>query len=192
MMLRTIIERLYELPPDSIDRDDALKVIAELKGHLNTGNIRAASPAGDGWQVHAWVKKGIILAFRIGRLTGFPADGPGHFFDKDTMRHHPLSAADEVRLVPGGSAIRDGAFLGKGVVVMPPSYINIGAWVDAGTMIDSHGEVQYGVEETSSGETDGGTTIQAKVSFFKPALPRRNNLSSDSAHHSLKFQCALD
>ncbi len=138
MMLRTIIERLYDLPVESIDRDDALKVVAELRGHLNTGNIRAASPAGDGWQIHGWVKKGIILAFRVGRLTGFPAGGPFFAFDKDTMQQKSLTPADGVRLVPGGSAIRDGAFIAKGVVVMPPSYVNIGAWVDEGTMIDSH------------------------------------------------------
>lgn len=138
MMLRTIIERLYDLPAATIDRDDALKAVAELKGHLNSGDIRAASPSGDGWQVHSWVKKGIILAFRVGRLTGFPPEGPFGFFDKDTMQARALTPADGIRLVPGGSAIRDGAFLGKGVVVMPPSYVNIGAWVDEGTMIDSH------------------------------------------------------
>ncbi len=138
MMLQTIIERLYELPAESIDRDDALKVVAELKAHLNSGNVRAASPAGDGWQVHGWVKKGIILAFRVGRLAGFPPGGPFAFFDKDTMRARALAPGDGIRLVPGGSAIRDGAYIGKGVVVMPPSYVNIGAWVDEGTMIDSH------------------------------------------------------
>jgi 2,3,4,5-tetrahydropyridine-2-carboxylate N-succinyltransferase len=139
MMLRPIIERLYDLPPESLDRDDALKVVAELKENLNTGNIRAASPLSDGgWQVHAWVKKGIILAFRIGALAEASPGGPFRFFDKDTMSVRELSAADGVRVVPGGSAVRDGAYVAPGVVVMPPSYVNIGAWVDAGTMIDSH------------------------------------------------------
>jgi 2,3,4,5-tetrahydropyridine-2,6-dicarboxylate N-succinyltransferase len=138
MMLRPIIERLYELPPGSIDRDDALKVVAELKAELNSGNIRAASPAGDGWQVHAWVKKGIILAFRVGRLADVSPGGLFAYFDKDTMGTRSLATSDEVRVVPGGSAVRDGAFLARGVVVMPPSYVNIGAWVDSGTMIDSH------------------------------------------------------
>ncbi|HLF15087.1 MAG TPA: 2,3,4,5-tetrahydropyridine-2,6-dicarboxylate N-succinyltransferase [Bacteroidota bacterium] len=138
MMLRTIIERLYDLTADGIDRDDALKVVAELKAHLNSGNIRAASPSGGAWQVHPWVKKGIILAFRVGRLADFSPGGPFGYLDKDTMSARVLAAADEVRVVPGGSAIRDGAFLGKGVVMMPPSYVNIGAWVDSGTMIDSH------------------------------------------------------
>ena len=138
MMLRPIVERLYEVPPDRIDRDDALKVVAELKEELNAGNIRAASPSAGGWQVNAWVKKGIILAFRVGRLAPFPPAGPLLFFDKDTMATRAFVADDEVRLVPGGSAVRDGAHLAKGVVMMPPSYVNIGAYVDSGTMIDSH------------------------------------------------------
>ncbi len=138
MMLKPIIERLYELPADSIDRDDALKIVAELKSELNSGNVRAASPAGDGWQVNAWVKKGIILAFRVGRLADVSPGGLFGYFDKDTMGTRALTTGDEVRVVPGGSAVRDGAFIAKGVVVMPPSYVNIGAWVDSGTMIDSH------------------------------------------------------
>lgn len=138
MMLRPIIERLYELPPESIDRDDALKVVAELKEELNAGNVRAASPVDGGWVVHPWVKMGVILAFRIGRLTEASPGGAFRYFDKDTMDTRALTAADGVRIVPGGSAVRDGAFLAKGVVIMPPSYVNIGAWVDSGTMIDSH------------------------------------------------------
>lgn len=138
MMLQPIVERLYELPPASIDRDDALKVVAELKAHLNSGNIRAASPVEGGWQVHAWVKKGILLAFRVGALAEFPAAGPLRFFDKDTMATREFGAGDGVRVVPGGTAVRDGAYVAKGVVVMPPAYINIGAYVDEGTMVDSH------------------------------------------------------
>jgi 2,3,4,5-tetrahydropyridine-2-carboxylate N-succinyltransferase len=138
MMLQAIIERLYELPPGRIDRDDALSVITDLKAELNSGNIRAASPVDGVWQVHPWVKKGIILAFRVGRLSPHPPAGPFLYFDKDTMAIREFSVDDEVRVVPGGSAVRDGAYLAKGVVMMPPSYVNIGAYVDSGTMIDSH------------------------------------------------------
>lgn len=138
MMLQPIIERLYELPAGAIDRDDALKVVAELKEQLNSGNVRAASPVDGGWLVHPWVKKGILLAFRVGRLAPFPPAGPFLYYDKDTMAPREFSPDDEVRLVPGGSAVRDGAYVAKGVVMMPPSYVNIGAYVDAGAMIDSH------------------------------------------------------
>jgi 2,3,4,5-tetrahydropyridine-2-carboxylate N-succinyltransferase len=138
MILQAVIEWLYDVPADRIDRDDALKVVADLKEELNAGNIRAASPADGGWVVHSWVKKGIILAFRVGRLVQHPPAGPIVFFDKDTMAARAFTPDDEVRLVPGGSAVRDGAYLAKGVVMMPPSYVNIGAYVDAGTMIDSH------------------------------------------------------
>lgn len=138
MILRQIIERLYEIPPEKIDRDDALKVVAELKAHLNSGNVRAASPSKEGWTVNSWVKKGIILAFRVGQLHEISTDDTFRFFDKDTMDALPLSPASEVRVVPGGTAVRNGSYLAPGVVIMPPSYVNIGAWVGAGTMIDSH------------------------------------------------------
>jgi len=136
--LQAFIERLYDIPADRLDRGDALGAVSELKERLNTGEIRAASPSGESWQVHPWVKKGIILAFRAGRLAAHTPAGPFLFFDKDTMTSRAFGPADEVRIVPGGSAVRDGAYLAKGVVMMPPSYVNIGAYVDAGTMIDSH------------------------------------------------------
>jgi len=138
MILREIIDRLYEMPPESIDRDDALKVVAELKGVLNSGDARAASPGDGGWTVHPWVKKGIILAFRVGVLRELPAGETFRFLDKDTMDARPMSPDGGVRVVPGGTAIRNGCYLAPGVVVMPPSYVNIGAWVGEGTMIDSH------------------------------------------------------
>jgi 2,3,4,5-tetrahydropyridine-2-carboxylate N-succinyltransferase len=138
MILREIIDRLYELPPDRIDRDDALKVVAELKEYLNSGDVRAASPAGGSWTVHPWVKKGIILAFRVGRMRGLPQGETFRFFDKDTMDARPMSPDSGVRVVPGGTAVRNGSYLAPGVIIMPPSYVNIGAWVGAGTMVDSH------------------------------------------------------
>jgi len=140
MILREIINRLYEIPVEKIARDDALKVIAELKEHLSSGDIRAASPSnGNGnWTVHPWVKKGIILAFRVGRMREVPPDDTFRFFDKDTMDALPMSSKNDVRVVPGGTAVRNGSYLAPGVIIMPPSYVNIGAWVGSGTMIDSH------------------------------------------------------
>src|ERR1043166_2342176 len=137
-MLQQIIERLYEFPAESIDRDDALHTIHELKEQLNRGQVRAAEFQGGTWRVNTWVKKGILLAFRLGTLTEFSTDHEFKFFDKNTMSLKKFTPADNVRLVPGGSAIRDGAYVAAGVVMMPPAYVNIGAYVDEGTMIDSH------------------------------------------------------
>jgi 2,3,4,5-tetrahydropyridine-2-carboxylate N-succinyltransferase len=138
MILREIIDRLYEIEPGKIDRDDALKVVAELKSHLNSGDARAASPSDGKWTVHPWVKKGIILAFRVGKLRDVHGDDTFRFFDKDTMDARPFSLGHEVRIVPGGTAVRNGSYVAPGVIIMPPSYVNIGAWVGPGTMIDSN------------------------------------------------------
>lgn len=112
----------------------------ELKAGLNDGSIRAAVPdpgSPSGWKVNAWVKKGILLGFRIGSVAeassgGFP------FFDKGTYPLKRFSASAGVRIVPGGSSIRDGCYIANGVTCMPPMYINVGAYVDEGTMVDSH------------------------------------------------------
>jgi 2,3,4,5-tetrahydropyridine-2-carboxylate N-succinyltransferase len=88
--------------------------------------------------VNAWVKRGILLAFRFGTTVDQTADGRGLFFDKDTLPLKPLGAANNVRIVPGGSSVRDGAYLGRGVICMPPMYVNIGAWVGDESLIDSH------------------------------------------------------
>lgn len=138
MMLQQIIERLYDLPADSIDRDDAFDTIRQLKDKLNQGEVRAAEFHGGTWRVNTWVKKGILLAFRVGSLTEMSKDSGFQFFDKDTMALRGFTAGDNVRIVPGGSAVRDGAFVAEGVVMMPPSYVNIGAYIGAHTMIDSH------------------------------------------------------
>ncbi len=138
MMLQQIIERLYELPVGKIDRDDALHVVQELKEKLNRGEVRAAEFHAGVWRVNTWVKKGILLAFRIGQLAARSENGAFQFFDKDTMALKKFSIQDNVRIVAGGSTVRDGVFVAEGVVMMPPSYINIGAYVDAQTMIDSH------------------------------------------------------
>lgn len=138
MMLQQIIERLYELPLDKIDRDDALEAIEQLKFSLNRGEIRAAENVGGIWETNTWVKKGILLAFRIGELIEISEDEIFQFFDKDTMGIRQFTVNQGIRIVPGGSVVRDGAYIAKGVVMMPPSYVNIGAYVDGGTMIDSN------------------------------------------------------
>ena len=134
------IERLFETPAGKTDREGALRAIDQLKASLNRGEARAAVYEHGTWRVNPWVKKGILLAFRIGRVAETPhASRDGfEFLDKDTMKLKHFTAADGVRIVAGGSAIRDGAYVAEGVVMMPPSYINIGAYVGKDTMIDSH------------------------------------------------------
>ncbi|MBE7180989.1 MAG: 2,3,4,5-tetrahydropyridine-2,6-dicarboxylate N-succinyltransferase, partial [Terriglobus roseus] len=102
------------------------------------GAVRAAEPdaaSATGWKVNAWVKRGILLGFRLGALTEMSA---GSFVDKHTYPARVWTAEEGVRIVPGGSSVRSGAFLARGVVCMPPMYVNVGAYVDEGTMIDSH------------------------------------------------------
>jgi 2,3,4,5-tetrahydropyridine-2-carboxylate N-succinyltransferase len=135
------IEALFENPPERYSAAD-FALFSAFKEELNAGRIRAAEPDGasaTGWRVNAWVKKGILLGFRMGALVDMsidPARQP--WFDKSTYPVKRLKPEDGVRIVPGGSSIRDGAYLGKGVTCMPPMYVNVGAWVGDGTMIDSH------------------------------------------------------
>ena len=112
----------------------------EFKASLNRGEIRAADRDASGkWQTNAWVKRGILLGFRMGLIIEMTASGaPLQFLDKNTYPIHRFSTEDRVRIVPGGSSIRDGAYIAPGVVCMPPMFVNAGAYVDEGTMIDSH------------------------------------------------------
>ena len=139
--LRDRVERLFAAGAGA-DREAARAAFAELRGALSRGEVRAAEPdpaSSTGWRVNAWVKQGILLGFRHGDLADASMDhGRLPFFDKDTLPLKPLDAAAGVRIVPGGSAVRDGAFLGRGVVAMPPMYVNVGAYVDEGSMIGSH------------------------------------------------------
>jgi 2,3,4,5-tetrahydropyridine-2-carboxylate N-succinyltransferase len=136
--LRNRIEALAETPADALNASDAEAAVNDLLDALNTGAVRSASQSDDGtWKAHAWVKKGILLGFRIGQMEDYSTrDFP--FFDKHTYPLKPLTKADGVRLVPGGSSIRTGSYVAPGVVCMPPMYINVGAYVDEGTMVDSH------------------------------------------------------
>ena len=136
--LRQEIERYSEAVPAG-QESRALSVFQVLKAALNAGTIRAADKSSDGsWRANAWVKSGILLGFRLGRLGPAAVGGPFPFYDKDTYPIRPLVDTDGVRVVPGGSAIRDGSYVAPGVVCMPPMYINVGAYVGEGTLIDSH------------------------------------------------------
>ncbi|MFL5461175.1 MAG: 2,3,4,5-tetrahydropyridine-2,6-dicarboxylate N-succinyltransferase, partial [Gemmatimonadales bacterium] len=124
--LRAEIERYATGVPEG-EEATALRAFQSLKHLLNSGAVRAAEPAPDGtWRVNRWVKSGILLGFRLGRVTQVHVSGPFPFFDKDTYPLRTISAADGIRLVPGGSTIRDGCYVAPGVVCMPPMYINVG------------------------------------------------------------------
>ncbi|HZN10651.1 MAG TPA: 2,3,4,5-tetrahydropyridine-2,6-dicarboxylate N-succinyltransferase [Blastocatellia bacterium] len=139
MNLEARVEELFGAELTAERRREALGVFEEFKGALNRGEVRAASrEAGGRWVVHPWVKRGILLGFRLGGIADYSIDGNFRFFDKETYPTKRLRAEDGVRVVPGGSSVRDGAYLGQGVTVMPPAYVNVGAYVGDGTMIDSH------------------------------------------------------
>ena len=133
----TIEERVNALK-NITDRMEAVKTVGLFLAELEKGNVRAASRDEDGiWKPNAWVKEGILAAFKWGVLAEF-ASGSLSFIDKDTIPARRFKVADGVRIVPGGSSIRRGAYIAKGVVMMPPAFVNIGAYVDEETMIDSH------------------------------------------------------
>jgi 2,3,4,5-tetrahydropyridine-2-carboxylate N-succinyltransferase len=126
----------------STDPELARAVFAELRAALSQGTVRAAEPdsaAPGGWRVNAWVKQGILVGFKFGQVVDMSADhGRWPFFDKDTLPLKRLAVDAGVRIVPGGSTVRDGAFIGQKVICMPPMYINIGAYVGDETLVDSH------------------------------------------------------
>ncbi|MCW8138279.1 MAG: 2,3,4,5-tetrahydropyridine-2,6-dicarboxylate N-succinyltransferase [Planctomycetota bacterium] len=128
----------YDRPAEAVLADPKAGAAHEaLLLALEAGTVRAAEPHPDGWRANAWVKQAILHGFRRTALAEQP--GPGFpMFDKTAYPPRHFGLDDQVRLVPGGSAVRRGAHLGKGVVVMPPAYVNVGAWVGPGTMIDSH------------------------------------------------------
>jgi 2,3,4,5-tetrahydropyridine-2-carboxylate N-succinyltransferase len=142
--VRQEIERLYAEPPATYGPEHR-ELFARFKELLNRGEVRAAEPDADspsGWRVNPWVKQGILVGFRMGEIVdmsigSFPG-GRLSFLDQATYPPRQLGLEDGVRVVPGGSSIRDGSHLGRGVVCMPPMYVNVGAWVGDGTMIDSH------------------------------------------------------
>ena len=142
--LRGDIERLYAEPPAAYETEHR-QLFERFKGMLNRGEIRAAEPDASsptGWRVSPWVKQGILAGFRMGEIVDMSVGGPPGgrlpFLDKSTYPPRLLALKDGVRVVPGGSAIRDGCYLGRGVICMPPMYVNVGAWVGDGSLIDSH------------------------------------------------------
>ena len=136
------IGRLFDENPTAYS-DAHRRLFQQFKDALNAGEIRAAEPdpaaGASGWRVNAWVKKGIMLGFRMGQIVDMSIDAARQpFFDKSTFPVKKFAADSGVRIVPGGSSIRDGCYIARGVTCMPPMYVNVGAYVDEGTMIDSH------------------------------------------------------
>jgi 2,3,4,5-tetrahydropyridine-2-carboxylate N-succinyltransferase len=138
MSLRKRVESLREVAAGEATQHHR-EILRDFREALNAGSVRAAEPGPDGsWVVNSWVKQGILSGFTLGVLSDMSVDGVLRFFDKDTYPTRPLDVRDGVRVVPGGSSIRDGCYVAPGVVCMPPMYVNVGAYVDQGTMIDSH------------------------------------------------------
>jgi 2,3,4,5-tetrahydropyridine-2-carboxylate N-succinyltransferase len=138
--LQESIEHHFAAGPAAISNSSAMTAFLALRAAIEAGEVRAASPdaaSPSGWRVNAWVKQGILLGFRLGALQEFPAAGFS-FVDKNTYPVRHFASSDGVRIVPGGSSVRSGAYVARGVVCMPPMYINAGAYVDEGTMVDSH------------------------------------------------------
>lgn len=137
MNLREDIESLFAKSEFSADDRE---VYEAFKLALRRGEIRSAEKDEQGnWHANAWVKQGILLGFRMGKMVEISKPTETlQFFDKDTFPLRPMSLEDGVRIVVGGSAIRDGSYVAPSVVVVPPAYINVGSYVDEGTMVDSH------------------------------------------------------
>ena len=135
--LRPAIERLASLG-EVEGNPDARQTFLEFRDALTRGTIRAAERMAGQWTVNVWVKQGILLGFRLGELAEMNDGATLSFVDKDTFPARRFSVGDRVRLVPGGSSVRVGAYVAPGVICMPPMFINVGAYVDEGTMVDSH------------------------------------------------------
>jgi len=137
MNLAEHVERLLGLDAEQA-RKEGRSVVEEFRAGLSRGEFRAAAKTASGWKTNVWVKRGILLAFKTGVIEERSIKRDFYFFDKDTLPAKPLNAESGVRVVPGGSSIRDGAYVARNVICMPPMFINIGAYVDEGSMIDSH------------------------------------------------------
>jgi 2,3,4,5-tetrahydropyridine-2-carboxylate N-succinyltransferase len=137
LTLKSSIESLVDRENIS-NHNDARQTFLDFRAALTRGEIRAAEKVGGRWVVNTWVKQGILLGFRLGELTEMSDGDVLSFVDKDTFPARRLTLADRVRLAPGGSSIREGAYVAPSVICMPPMFINVGAYVDEGSMIDSH------------------------------------------------------
>ena len=144
--LQQSLEHFFALGPEAIGNQDAELAFHQLRDALEAGDLRSAEPdptQPTGWRVNAWVKRGILLGFRLGALEAMNGGGTGSeaplgFVDKGTYPARRFTPEQGIRIVPGGSSVRAGAYLARGVVMMPPAYVNVGAYVGEGTMIDSH------------------------------------------------------
>lgn len=135
--LKAAIEHLVSLGEVEL-RPEARETFLAFRDALTAGKIRAAEKRDGTWVVNTWVKQGILLGFRLGELSEMGSDGGLSFVDKDTFPSRNFSVGDRVRVVPGGSSVRQGAYVAPSVICMPPMFINVGAYVDEGTMVDSH------------------------------------------------------
>ena len=159
-MLPQQIERLFDEPP-ALYCEEHFRLFREFKDALNRGEVRAAEPdaaSATGWRVNAWVKKGILNGWRAGS-TDMSTTARQPFIDKSTYPVRAVSPADGIRIVPGGSSIRDGSYIGRGVVCMPPMFVNVGAYVGDGTMIDSHALVGSCAQIGSNCHISAGSQI---------------------------------
>ena len=136
--LQNEIERLYAMGAEASREAGATEVFIRFRDELTSGRIRAAEKIGGAWRTNAWVKQGILLGFRIGKLAESGDPRVLSFVDKDTYPTRHFAASEQVRVIPGGSSVRCGAYVASSVVCMPPMFINAGAYVDEGTMVDSH------------------------------------------------------
>jgi 2,3,4,5-tetrahydropyridine-2-carboxylate N-succinyltransferase len=154
-----------------------LELLSEFRAALNRGWIRVAEPREDHWVVHPWVKKGIALHLALGLLQPTSSNGLGSCFELDTLPPRTFSADDAVRIPPGGSSIRDGCYLGPGVACMPPVFVNLGAWIGAEAMLDSHVMVGICAQIGRRARISSGTQIGG---FLHP-LDRLPTIISDDA-----------
>ena len=156
--LREKIERLSDLNSSDYP-EDSMETFLEFRNLLGQGKIRSAEYIEGEWKVNIWVKKGILIGFKIGKLVDYSENKSFRYFDKDTYPLKKLSIEDGIRIVPGGTSIREGAYVAKGVVIMPPAYVNVGAYVGEDTMIDSHALVGSCAQIGKNVHISAGTQI---------------------------------
>ena len=156
--LREKIERISDLNSSDYP-EDSMEIFLEFRNLLGQGKIRAAEFIEGEWKVNIWVKNGILIGFNLGKLVDYSENKNFRYFDKDTYPLKNLSIDDGIRIVPGGTSIREGAHVAEGVVIMPPAYINVGAYVDEDTMIDSHALVGSCAQVGKNVHISAGTQI---------------------------------
>ena len=156
--IREKIENLAGLEPEQYP-PDAMDIFLEFRDLLGTGAIRSAEKIDGSWKVNIWVKQGILLGFRLGKLVDYSESKSFRYFDKETYPLKNISIEDGIRIVPGGTSIRAGAYIAASVVIMPPAYVNVGAYVDSETMIDSHALVGSCAQVGKNVHISAGTQI---------------------------------